>query len=284
MRPEIQNPKSKIQSSPVIQNVAIVGVGMMGGSLALALRERALAARIVGIDRSETALRLALESDAIDAGTTDLTAGIRDADIIVFATPVHFLPAQLETVAPDVRPDALITDMGSVKGRIVAVGQGLFGPRFVGGHPMAGSERSGFGAAKADLFEDAAWAIVRAAPFDLETDEPARRLAALVSALGANPIPMDAQQHDRIVALVSHLPHLLSFAFANSVKESPDSELARRMAGGSYRDIMRVSAADPGLWRGIFHENHAALLAAVTEWESQLAVLKSKLTAQEAAE
>ena len=274
----IQNPKSKIQ------NAVIIGIGMMGGSLALALRERGLASRIIGIDRSETALNLALKSGAIDAGTTDLTSGVRDADVIVFATPVPLLPAQLEIVAPCVRPDALITDIGSVKGRIVAAGQRLFGPRFVGGHPMAGSERSGFGAAKADLFEGAAWAIVRAAPFDLETDEPARRLAAFVSALGANPIAMDAERHDRIVALVSHLPHLLSFAFANSVKDSPDSELARRMAGGSYRDMMRVSAADPELWRGIFHENRAALRNALTEWEARLAALKSELTAQEASE
>ena len=123
---------------------AIVGVGMMGGSLARALRERGLALRIVGIDRSETALNLARKSGAIDAGTTDLAAGVRDAGVIIFATPVHLLPAQLEAIAPYVRPDALITDMGSVKGRIVTVGQGLFGPRFVGGHPMAGSERSGF--------------------------------------------------------------------------------------------------------------------------------------------
>ena len=277
MQPEIQNPKSKIQNSPVIQNVAIVGVGMMGGSLALALRERALATRIVGIDRSETALNLARERGAIDAGTTDLTAGIRDADVIVFATPVHLLPAQLEAIAPSVRPDALITDMGSVKGRIVAVGESLFGPRFVGGHPMAGSERSGFGAAKANLFEGAAWAIVRAAPFALEADEPAGRLAKLVSALGANPIPLDAQAHDRIVALVSHLPHLLAFGFANSVKGSPDPELARRMAGGSYRDIMRVSAADPELWRGIFRENRASLLDALAAWETEMANLKTAL-------
>ena len=274
MQPESQNPKSKIQ------NVAIVGVGMMGGSLALALRERALATRIVGVDQSETTLNMASESGAIDAGTTDLTAGVRDADMIIFATPVPLLPAQFEAIAPYIRPDALITDLGSVKGRIVEIGQGLFGPRFVGGHPMAGSERSGFGAAKADLFEGAAWAIVRAAPFALETDEPARRLAAFVSALGANPIPMDAPQHDRIVALVSHLPHLLSFAFAKSVYGSPDSELARRMAGGSYRDMMRVSAADPELWRGIFHENRAALLNAVEEWETELASLKNLLLAE----
>ena len=274
MQPEIQNPK------PKIHNAAIVGVGMIGGSLALALRERGLATRITGIDRSETALNLARESGAIDAGTTDLAAGVRGADVIIFATPVTLLPAQLEMIAPFVRPDALITDMGSVKGRIVMAGQKLFGPRFVGGHPMAGSERSGFAAAKADLFEGAAWAIVRAAPFVLETDESARRLAELVSALGANPIALDAARHDRIVALVSHLPHLLSFAFAKGVNGNPDSELARRMAGGSYRDIMRVSAADPELWRGIFLENRAALLEVLAVWEIELAALKTLLLAE----
>ena len=271
MQSKIQNPTSNIQ------NLAIVGVGMMGGSLALALRERGLARRIVGIDRSESALDLARERGAIDAGTTDIAAGIAGADVIVFATPVHLLPDLLKMIAPLVRPDALITDIGSVKGRIAAVGEGLFGPRFVGGHPMAGSEKSGFAAAKANLFEGAAWAIVRAAPFAFETDEPARRLAGLVSALGANPIPMEAERHDRIVALVSHLPHLLSFAFAGAVNQNPDAELARRMAGGSYRDILRVSAADPELWRGIFRENRAALLDALAAWETELANLKALL-------
>ena len=254
---------------------------MMGGSLALALRERGLASRIVGIDRNEASLNRAREVGAIDAGTTDLSEGVCDAEVIFFATPVDLLPAQLEAIAPFVRPDALLTDLGSVKGRIVAVGEALFGVRFVGGHPMAGSEKSGFAAAKADLFEGAAWAIVRAAPFDWEADEPVRRLAGLVSELGANPIALDAGRHDRIVALVSHLPHLLSFAFAETVAGSADSELARRMAGGSYRDIMRVSTADPALWHGIFRENRAALLDALTEWESELANLKAALQKQD---
>ena len=271
MQSKIQNPKSKIQT------VAIVGMGLIGGSLALALRQRGLAARIVGVDRSEAALNLALASGAIDAGTTEIVEGVQDADLIVFATPVDALPAQMEQIAPCVRPDALLTDTGSVKGQIAAAGARIFGPRFVAGHPMAGSERSGFAAAKADLFEGAAWAIVRAAPFVLETDEPARRLAELAAALGANPIALDAERHDRLVALVSHLPHLLSFAFAATVNQNPDSEMARQVAGGSYRDIMRVSAADPNLWRGIFHENRAALLDALTAWETELANLKAAL-------
>ena len=271
MQPEIQNPKSKIQ------NVTIVGVGLIGGSLALALRRRGLAARIVGVDRSEITLNLALAGGAIDAGTTEIAEGVRDADLIIFATPVDSLPAQLEAMAPFVRPDALLTDTGSVKGQITAAGERIFGPRFVAGHPMAGSEKSGFAAAKADLFEGAAWAVVRAAPFALETDEPARRLAELVTALGANPIALDAERHDRLVALVSHLPHLLSFAFAATVNQNADSDTARQMAGGSYRDIMRVSAADPNLWRGIFHENRAALLDALTAWETELANLKAAL-------
>ncbi len=250
---------------------------MMGGSLALALRERGLALRVVGVDRNADALNAAQSSGAIDAGTADLGAGVAEADLIVFATPVPVMLEQFREIAPFVRPDALITDLGSVKGRIVAAGKALFGPRFVGGHPMAGSERSGFAAAKADLFEGAAWAIVRAAPFAFETDESARTLAEFTASLGANPIALDAERHDRTVALVSHLPHLLSFAFSGLIEGSPDAELARRMAGGSYRDIMRVSAADRELWRGIFHENRAALRDALTEWRAHLDALETAL-------
>ena len=248
----------------------------MGGSLGLALRQNGLAARVIGIDHDADALRQAQELGAID-DAAELAAGVREADFIVVAAPVGVMPDLLQALAPYVRSDALLTDLGSVKGRIVEVGAKIFGPRFVGGHPMAGSEKSGVGAAKADLFAGAAWAIVRNAPFSMDADPFAARLAELARALGAIPLALDAAQHDEITALVSHLPHLLSFAFARTVAASPQAELARQMAGGSFRDIMRVSAADPALWRGIFTENRTALIAALNAWEAHLQTLRAAL-------
>ncbi len=263
--------------------VAILGVGLMGGSLGLALRARELALRIVGVDREPETLARAQARGAIQMGTTDPAEAVRDADCIVAAAPVGVIPDLLAQIAPHVRPDALVTDLGSTKARIVEVGTRLFGSRFVGGHPMAGSEESGIRAARADLFAGAAWAIVRPEPFALAEDAPAARLAVLASALGARPVPLDSARHDRLVALVSHLPHVLSFAFARMVGGDTAAEEARALAGGSYRDLMRVSAADPFLWRDIFLDNRAALLEALTTYESYLHTLKQHIEAADPA-
>jgi prephenate dehydrogenase len=259
--------------------IAIVGVGLMGGSLGMALRARGLARRVIGVDSSAETRSRAQERGAIDAGTDTLAGAVRSADGVVVAAPVGLIPSLLEAMAPHVRPDALVTDLGSTKAVIVQAGTRLFGPRFVGGHPMAGSEQSGIEAARADLFDGAAWAVVRPEPFAPLEDAPAVRLAALAFALGARPIPMDAARHDRLVALVSHLPHLLSFAFAHTVGAAPDAAQAREMAGGSYRDLMRVSAADPALWRDIFLDNRASLLAALDAFDSRLAALRRAVEA-----
>src|SRR5262249_31269149 len=128
----------------------------------------------------------------------------------------------------------------------------------------------------------AAWAVVRTEPFTLEEDAPAGRLAALIQALGARPVPLDAARHDRFVALISHLPHLLSFAFARTVAADSDGEQARTPAGGSYRYLMRVSAADPFLWRDIFTENREALLAALAACETHLQALRCALESADA--
>ena len=261
--------------------VTIVGVGLMGGSLGLAIRERGLARRVVGVERDATVLGRAIERGAIDFGTAELAESVRHADCVVLATPVGTIPTLLEALVPHCRPDALITDLGSTKTRIVEAGTRLFGNRFVGGHPMAGSEEGGIEASSADLFSGAAWAIVRPAPFTPINDHYTLRLMALVTALQTRPVLLDAALHDRLVALVSHLPHILSFSFAHTLHALPDSEQARALAAGSFRDMMRVSVADPVLWSDILHDNRAALLEIVTSFESQLQTLKKALEAEE---
>ncbi|MCW3099439.1 MAG: Prephenate dehydrogenase [Chthonomonadaceae bacterium] len=250
--------------------VAILGVGLMGGSLGMALRARSLAQTVVGWDHNGEALSLAQQRGAIDLAETDLDLTVQNADAIFLAVPVAVAPDLLERIAPHVSPTALLSDLGSVKTAVVATGARLFGERFVGGHPMAGSEQSGVGAARADLFADAAWAIVAAHPDSSQSQPSLSRLIHLVTALEARPLLLDAATHDRLVALISHLPHALAFALRGVVESDPERDLALQLAGGSYRDMTRVASSDPALWRGIFHANRDFLLAALTTYEQQL--------------
>ncbi len=270
-------PASPVQS-PLFGRIAIVGVGMMGGSLGLALKARGIAQTVVGIDTNTAGLKRAWEMGAIDEGTTDLQAGVADAVVIILAAPVSAIPVLLESLPLYARPDALITDIGGAKQIICEAGEGLCGPRFVGGHPMAGSPQGGISAALPNLFEGAAWAVVRSRMPDGEEDTFVRQAIALARALGARPVLLDSAAHDRAVALVSHLPHILSFAFADMVAGSPDPALANRMAGSSYADMMRVSTSDRTFWRDIFTSNRAEVLNAITLYEIQLAQLKATLT------
>jgi len=260
-------------SAPMFRCVAIVGVGMMGGSLGGALRSTGLAEEVVGVDRDGEALTQGVALGVLDRGTLSLKEAVQEADLVVLATPVASIPLLLTDLAPLVGTDALITDIGSTKQRIVESGERLFGGRFVGGHPMAGAPRGGVEASLPDLFAGAAWALVGSQQPEPETEHVAR-LTALVHALGARTIYLDSERHDRIVALVSHLPHLLSFAFADTVAGSPDPDMAHEMAGGSFRDLMRVSEADRPFWDAIFQENRTALLDALTAYERNLASLR----------
>ena len=259
--------------------VTLIGVGLMGGSLGLALRQRDIAATVIGIDRQADTLAEAVAVGAIDRGTTDLADGVRDADCLVFAVPVGIMPKVMEQAAPFVSPNALVTDLGSVKQPIVAAGIEWFGTRFVGGHPMAGSELNGVSAARADLFEGAAWAIVRPTSYAFESDTHAAQAAELARAVGAKPVALDAAQHDRLVALVSHLPHALSFSFAQLIGSHSEAEVAQSLAAGSYRDMVRVSRSDPALWRDIFLDNSDALLTAIDSFARQLDTLRHAVEA-----
>ena len=266
--------------SETFRCIAIVGVGLIGGSLGMALRARKLAGRVVGIDRNEAVLTHARDLGAIDTEAVDLSAAA-EADCVVFASPVGGLPDLMTLTAPFVRSDAIVTDVGSLKRRIVEVGESLFGARFVGGHPMAGSEASGIGAARAGLFEGASWALATLRRMRLEDDEARSRISMLVSALGANPIHLSPERHDHLVALISHLPHALSFAFSQALVAEPSRSDAVVIAGASYQDITRVSRSSPELWADIFTENRDELLPAIAAFEKSLGLLRSAVESGE---
>ena len=278
-RPSLELEGGAEPSSPFLpfQRVAILGVGLMGGSFGMALRARGLAQTVVGWDRNPDTLSLAQQRGAIDLAEPDLALAVQDADAIFLAVPVTIAPDLLERIAPYVGPTALLSDLGSVKTEIVATGERLFGERFIGGHPMAGSEQSGVGASRADLFEAAAWAIVPTEAEPVLSEPSLARLLTLITALNARPLLLDAATHDRLVALISHLPHVLAFALRNTVETDLERELALQLAGGSYRDMTRVASSDPDLWRGIFQANRDFLLAALTTYEQQLTTLIQSL-------
>jgi prephenate dehydrogenase len=254
--------------------LGIVGVGLIGGSIGMGLRARHIAARVIGIDRSPETLARAQALGAIDEGSQAIDA-VAAADCIVFATPVGALPGLMASAAPFAEPYALVTDVASVKRDVVAAGVPLFGSRFVGGHPMAGSEASGIDAARADLFEGAAWALTPLqAP---EAGGATARVARLVEELGGQPVQVAADIHDHLVGLVSHLPHALSFTFARAVALDPSAAAAVDMAGASYADLTRVSRSSPDLWADILLANRDELAAMLADYEALLRAMREAI-------
>lgn len=249
--------------------VAIVGVGLIGGSLGMALRERRLAEVVVGIGRSPAALEKALYLGAIDEFTTDLADGVRSADLIVLATPIGQILADLGRLPTLLSPQAVVTDVGSTKAEIAREGDRLLtNGAFVPGHPMAGSERSGVEAARADLFIEATWALT---PTDATNREALKVVRHLAQAVGARTIVLDPHSHDRAVAVTSHLPHVLAYALTTlAAAESQCNPHLLDLAAGSFASATRVAGSSPELWRDIALSNQAALLEAIRAYRTLL--------------
>lgn len=251
--------------------VAIVGVGLIGGSIGLALRGRRLCGRVIGIGRSEARLGEALALGAIDEATTDLPGGVAEADVAVICTPVTQVVADVR-LAAECGPGALlVTDAGSTKRRIVEAVELDPCARsvFVGGHPLAGSERSGVAYARADLFEGRTCVLT---PTDRTPRDRLRRARGFWTRLGFRVVEIDPIAHDEALAMTSHLPHALAAALTAAV---PAESLP--LAAGAYRDGTRVAGADASLWTAIFLENRAPLLRAIGRFQDQLAEFRQAL-------
>jgi prephenate dehydrogenase len=260
---------------PPPNRIVLVGVGLMGGSLGLALRKRG-GARVVGLARREETLREARRRGVLHEGFTDPARALDGASVVVFCAPV-------DKIVPLVRASrrflssgkALLMDVGSVKGPLVRALDPLFlgenGPVFVGAHPMAGSEKTGVQNARADLYKNAVCAITPTA------QTPGPRVIQAVKfwkSVGARPVLVDAETHDRAVALVSHLPHLIADALILSAGRENGGAggvaLLKELAAGSFRDATRVSGADPALWHEIFRMNDRAVRAALRLFSKEI--------------
>jgi prephenate dehydrogenase len=241
----------------LIRRLAILGVGLLGGSVAKAARSLGLAQEIVGIGRDLTRLQPALRDGTLDGATTDIADAVRQANFIVLAAPVLVNERLLAEVWAGAAADAVVTDVGSTKSGIVAAAERLAGSRslaFVGSHPMAGSEQAGYGVARADLFQGASVIVT---PTDATDGRALKRVTELWEALGAHVSALDPSTHDRVVAAVSHLPHLVAFALVDAVRAFEPGAMA--FAARGFKDTTRIAASEPAVWREIFLSNREAL-------------------------
>jgi prephenate dehydrogenase len=261
--------------------VAIVGVGLIGGSLGMALRERRLVKSVVGIGRNPATLDKALRLGAIDEVAVDFETGVQNADLVVLATPIRQILADLERLPALLSSGAVVTDVGSTKGEISRAGdQWIPGGAFVPGHPMAGSERAGVEAARPELFIEATWVLT---PTSVTNQEALQGVRHLAQAVGARTILLDPDAHDRAVAVTSHLPHVLAYALAALAgAESETNPHLFDLAAGSFASATRVAASSPELWQEIALSNREALLNAVRGYQAGLAQAEAVLASGDA--
>ncbi len=264
-------------TSPRLYNkLAIIGVGLIGGSAALAMRQAGQAGQIVGVGRDHAALEQAVHLGVIDRAST-LEDAVHDADLILLATPVGQFPELMRRMDGLVPPHAVITDAGSTKGDVVAAARLNLPtrlPRFVPAHPIAGAEKSGVGAARAELFIGKNVVLTPLA----ETDEDAiRKTTTFWHACGANLAEMSVEEHDRIFAAVSHLPHLLAFALVDDIAKRHNAEKILGFAAGGFRDFSRIASSSPEMWRDISLANRDALLTEIDAYQTELSLIRKML-------
>jgi prephenate dehydrogenase len=262
--------KLAVPREPLFDRVAIVGMGLLGGSLGMALRRGGLARQVVGVVRRSEAVELARRLGAADQATVDVVAGVAGAELVILAAPILSIPLLVERMADSLAAGAIVTDVGSTKLELERRLPSLLPPgaAYVGGHPMAGSERSGLAAARPDLFRGATY-VLTLPPGGRR--EALNRLSALAGALGAEPLEMRAAEHDEVVARISHLPHLVAAALAAAARAGePDLALLQALAAGGFRDTTRVAASPAEMWRDVCLTNAGPVLAGLRDCEALL--------------
>ena len=275
-----------------MKKLVIFGVGLIGGSVALALKSNKAAlalkkatsrAHIVGVGRRVESLDAALKLGVIDSAEINIKAACNDADVILIAVPVAQTKAILQSIKPHLNSKTVITDAGSTKGDILASAREILGEKFgqfVGGHPIAGAEKSGVAAAKSDLFLGKNVVLT---PTPETNRDAVASIADFWRSCGANVSEMSAETHDSIFAAVSHLPHLLAFALVDDIASRPNAEQLFSFAASGFRDFTRIAGSHPEMWRDISLANKTALLSEIDAFENELSTLKQLLTNEDGA-
>ena len=259
-----------------IDRVAIIGVGLIGGSLGLALKEKRIAKRIIGVGRREESLKIALEKKEVDEVTTDLAFGVKDADLVVIATPLELTVETFKKIIPHLKKRCVATDVGSVKGSIL---KRIDHPLFIGGHPLAGSEKRGPQSARADLFKEATVVLT---PVE-KTDEKALALVkSMWQDLGAKVLFLPPEVHDELVAFTSHLPHILATSLTNLIAALAEKEeKILSLMGEGFRDTTRIAASPPNMWREICLANREEISKAIKRFKEILSEMEEALSKEE---
>ena len=258
-----------------MRRLGIIGIGLIGGSLGLALRAARPQLEVVGITRTPAEAEAARRRGAVSEATTEL-AGAATCDLVVVATPIAAIPHTLRQLAGILPPSTLLTDVASVKAPVLAWAEKAFvdRTRFLGGHPMAGRTGNGIAAADPALFRGAVWVLT---PFPGQPLDRFQAWAELLAGLGARPAFMPAPEHDRSAALISHLAFTVSTAYSATVDAAPSREQALAIAGPGYRDMSRLAHGDPALYHAIATANREQLLDAVDSFSGQLATLRQRI-------
>jgi len=247
-----------------IKPVAIIGVGLIGGSLGLALKKGRAVGKVIGIGRNPVKLKKAMKLGAIDEFFTDFQAGVKEADLVVICTPVGLIAPTIKRILPALKTGCIITDVGSVKAPIVETAEKILRHKkihFIGGHPMAGSEQAGISNAQRTLFNKAVWVLTPGTHTSLTE---LAELHQLIRKTGASVVLLNPKTHDRIVSVTSHVPHLLAASLVNFMQEQDrKNKNTAKLTAGGFRDITRIASSSPEIWADISLMNKAEIIKSI---------------------
>lgn len=266
-----------------MKKLVIFGVGLIGGSLALALKRANPALEITGVGRSGDSLQTAHDLGVIDIVARDAATAMQNADIAVIATPVAQTAPILQAIAPHLGDKTVVTDVGSTKSDVLAAAEHILGQKiaqFVPGHPIAGAEKSGVTAARIDLFQDKNIVLT---PTAQTMHDAVTAVREMWKTTGANVIEMTATEHDGIFAAVSHLPHLLAFALVDEIASRKNASQLFEFAASGFRDFTRIAGSSPEMWRDISLANRDALLNELDAYQLELTRLRKLLAESDSA-
>ncbi len=266
----------------MIKQLTIFGVGLIGGSLALALRKVGYCEKVVGCSRNAEHLQRAVDLGVIDSYTLDPKEAVKDADMILLAVPMRAIKPVLESIVDHVSTDAIITDAGSAKGSVIRAAteafSGMMPPNFVAGHPIAGREKSSVDAAIDDLYIDHKVVLT---PTTETSTYTVLRVKEMWQTAGATVEILDYKQHDDVLAATSHLPHIVAYSLVNTLSKSQYGDAVFDYAAGGFKSFTRIASSDPVMWRDICLENKDAILSALNDFQQDLSDLSELINAED---
>lgn len=257
--------------------IAIIGLGLIGGSIGERIKDQSSKLKIIGIPRRKETIAKAIKLNAIDEGTTDMVAGVRDADVIFICTPINLIIPTLKRITPCLKPGAIVTEVGSSKEQIVGQAEKIMpkGTFFVGGHPMAGKEKVKLEAAEAKLFEGKTWILT---PTTKTNKKALKAVSQLIDLLGGKIIMLDPKLHDQVVARISHLPLAVAAALVNTIADEENGKSAmQQCAASGLRDTTRIASGDPRLGIDMFLTNQKAILRALDDFKKELSRIEKAI-------